>query len=1143
MGKVTGPSVQQVQPKQTQFESPNGPAPEGPGELHTVEAGDTLWNLAESKLGDAQRWGEIADLNPQVPNPDRLYPGDQLRLPEVGQRKLDDKSVEQKTGLAAQGEVVQNFAEENKGKAPELPKKTGALNLLAQKKELDAQQQKPAAQTVAQQPTEQAIEQKPAEQVVEPRPGDLPVDKPSSPVVDASMTAAIDQLKKTPQPISGEAMKTCIVDGSKDLDNAAASTEYQQLAGFAKNNWDKLSPDAKATFRVYSNAAKKAHKEGLTGIPTDRYDKMVADMGKAGYLDETAGAAVENLREHKKPISGEAMHQAITDVEGDTDPALARNCHKDLKRFVGRNMDKLSPEAQAKWQVYDDFMKKAPKGEGASISDDSWQKMMDGLGAPDAAPATKGALPVDKPSTKPSEPPVDPKAALAELQQQADAVGANDRFLSLAQRVLDPSSEGGKAITGKEAREIVDNLKSVPAKEQAALKDNFLYALQNNGIALRPEAHATLSAFLGVKPDALPPAVPKPGAPVAQDSAPVDKPSTKPSVEPSQSQGLDPNFDWGNVPVDARSPELQQAIGELMAQAQGAPAQPLAEQQAIQQMMQAQQDMAAQMNGQVPSQLDPESAMLAQQMGMKPPLSFEDQMFLMQMKYAANQEQEILQQMNALAGGQGAAPQGPGQQSPSATPGYNPAAQSNPAASQMSPEMMQYMQQMAQQQAAIAQGQPGAQLPPSPIGEQAQQDVEQVMMNLQGAIQAFEDPNSEGGEMIALGEMQQLISIARQLPPEMQQALKAEAYQAAVQEGGLTPEAFQALMTYVNEAPGQTPTQTRPGELPVDKPVDSTQQAEGDDEQQARFDPAAEAATLRKAVRGFGTDEDAIFKALDGKTPEQAQAIRQAYQDMYGRDLEADLKGDLSGADERRALAMLNGDAVQADVEALRKAMDGNYGVKLGTDEDAIFKTLEGKSPEHLAAVQQAYQDATGKPLQHDLTSELSGAELKRANEGLQGNNAGAAAMALNQAMKGNDGLKMGTDEEGLFKALESVPPGAMPAVSQEYMRLTGRDLATDLKGELSGQDEARAMALMQGDRASADASVLYKAMKGNYGFKPGTDEDTLFKLLEGSNRQQRGEILQAYQQAYNRDLIEDLRSELSFGDEDRALKALFAQD
>ncbi|MBN2360886.1 MAG: hypothetical protein JXR83_15630 [Deltaproteobacteria bacterium] len=47
---------------------------------------------------------------------------------------------------------------------------------------------------------------------------------------------------------------------------------------------------------------------------------------------------------------------------------------------------------------------------------------------------------------------------------------------------------------------------------------------------------------------------------------------------------------------------------------------------------------------------DPETAHLAQGMGMQPPLSFEDLLFLMMMKYARKKEKEILNKMNELSG-------------------------------------------------------------------------------------------------------------------------------------------------------------------------------------------------------------------------------------------------------------------------------------------------------------------------------------------------------------------------------------------------------------------------------------------------------------------------------------------------------------
>nr|WP_119589711.1 N-acetylmuramoyl-L-alanine amidase [Streptomyces scabiei] len=47
---------------------------------YTVRAGDTLWSIAASKLGDGNRWREIATLN-ALKTPDAITPGQTLKLP------------------------------------------------------------------------------------------------------------------------------------------------------------------------------------------------------------------------------------------------------------------------------------------------------------------------------------------------------------------------------------------------------------------------------------------------------------------------------------------------------------------------------------------------------------------------------------------------------------------------------------------------------------------------------------------------------------------------------------------------------------------------------------------------------------------------------------------------------------------------------------------------------------------------------------------------------------------------------------------------------------------------------------------------------------------------------------------------------
>ena len=60
--------------------------------MHTVVAGDNLWDLARTYLGSGERWHEIYDLNrgrPQpgggtLTDPARIYPGWDLLIPAAG---------------------------------------------------------------------------------------------------------------------------------------------------------------------------------------------------------------------------------------------------------------------------------------------------------------------------------------------------------------------------------------------------------------------------------------------------------------------------------------------------------------------------------------------------------------------------------------------------------------------------------------------------------------------------------------------------------------------------------------------------------------------------------------------------------------------------------------------------------------------------------------------------------------------------------------------------------------------------------------------------------------------------------------------------------------------------------------------------
>lgn len=52
-------------------------------DTYTVEKGDTLWTIAKSYYGDGSKYQKIVEANqPMITNPDEIYPGQVLRIPQ-----------------------------------------------------------------------------------------------------------------------------------------------------------------------------------------------------------------------------------------------------------------------------------------------------------------------------------------------------------------------------------------------------------------------------------------------------------------------------------------------------------------------------------------------------------------------------------------------------------------------------------------------------------------------------------------------------------------------------------------------------------------------------------------------------------------------------------------------------------------------------------------------------------------------------------------------------------------------------------------------------------------------------------------------------------------------------------------------------
>ncbi len=208
------------------------------------------------------------------------------------------------------------------------------------------------------------------------------------------------------------------------------------------------------------------------------------------------------------------------------------------------------------------------------------------------------------------------------------------------------------------------------------------------------------------------------------------------------------------------------------------------------------------------------------------------------------------------------------------------------------------------------------------------------------------------------------------------------------------------------------------------------------------------ARRLREAMSGLGTDEEAIYGALSGRSKDQVEAIEKTYERLYSRDLNADIQDELTES-ELKILATQSpegrseAERIELIAHQLDDAMD-----RIGTYESQIYSALTGRTEAEREAIRKAYKTLTGRALLDDLRSELSGDELTEAirlfNQGVL-----KPEDELFLAMSG-----LGTDEERIERVMDGLrgDPAAITAMETAYRTKYG-DIIADLRGDLSGKD------------------------------------------------------------------------------------------
>ena len=285
-----------------------------------------------------------------------------------------------------------------------------------------------------------------------------------------------------------------------------------------------------------------------------------------------------------------------------------------------------------------------------------------------------------------------------------------------------------------------------------------------------------------------------------------------------------------------------------------------------------------------------------------------------------------------------------------------------------------------------------------------------------------------------------------------------------------------------------------------------------------------DAADLRKAMKGLGTDEATIIKIVANRTQKQRVQIKESYQRQFNRDLIKDLKDELRGKLED-AVVNLFKDPIEYDVDQLKKAMKG-----AGTDEDSLIEIICSRPNSIMKKIKEKYKEKIGKDLESDLKSDIKGDLIKLLLPIVQGarsenKNPNMEECKQKAKLLYDKGVsKWGTDESTFSKIFSEVSPQELIAISKEYHKLSGDTILEAIDKEFSGNMKKAFRAIVYANLSPSEyfATRVKDAIKGF-----GTNDSLLMRVLISRDEIDMPEIKAYYRKLYGKDMVDDIKSDI----------------
>lgn len=216
---------------------------------------------------------------------------------------------------------------------------------------------------------------------------------------------------------------------------------------------------------------------------------------------------------------------------------------------------------------------------------------------------------------------------------------------------------------------------------------------------------------------------------------------------------------------------------------------------------------------------------------------------------------------------------------------------------------------------------------------------------------------------------------------------------------------------------------------------------------------------VKDAIKGLGTKESALNDVLIGRTNADMRAIKQAYHQEFHKQIESDVRGDLSMKTEKLFDMVMAATRAEESSPILPQVLEkdvsdlyaATVGRGVGADQIIVCSILTSRSDGQIRAIgqqfQQRHHQSLEKAIEKKFDNHMEDALvllIRRASD-----RAMADAVQLEEAMAG-----LGTKDDLLVNRIVRVhwDRQHLDQVKRAYQHRYKKDLIARVKGEISSK-------------------------------------------------------------------------------------------